>query len=377
MILNNDKISVRQIFIMFIMSTFSPAIRLFPALCASYGGIAGWLGPVVAAAGLQLLIAALSSMFGHGAGAPADLGDAFEMAFGRAGRQIALVLYLAWTLLLCSVYVRYYAERLMSTIFPNADIRFFLIPMLILVGIAARGRIEAFARFSEITILLFTAVFALLFLFFIPSVKIGNLLPLTPGDAVSAARSAIPVMSIWGYITLFFFLGGHIKNRDKIKKYARSAITYITAVTALMLIFVTGSLGYRTVTRMPAPFFSATKLIQIVRSVDRMEAILLSLWVVSDFVTILAFTFIAMNIAKKLFGAAEVRSFASPMLLLGYAGGLAVASNGLELERFSSNAAVIAVSVFAGTVLPLAAYLTGAVRGRWPLKTPPDAHPGR
>jgi hypothetical protein len=354
---------------MFIMSTFSPAIRLFPALCANYGGIAGWLGPVAAGAALALPVAALASIF-RGGGAPADLGDAFEMAFGRVGRQIVLAFYLAWTLLLYAVYIRYYAERLMSTIFPNADIRFFLIPMLLLVCVSARGRIESFARFSEITILIFTAVFAVLFIFFIPSVKPGNLLPLTPGDAVSAARSVFPVVSIWGYITLFFFLGEHIRNKDEIKKHARPAILYLAVVTALMLICVTGSLGYRTVIRMPAPFFSATKLIQVVRSFDRMEAILLSLWVMSDFVTILAFTFIAMNILRKLTGATKARRFASPMILFGYAGGLAVAANGLELERFSSNAAVISINVFVGTVFPLIVYMTGRIRGKWPRRAP-------
>jgi hypothetical protein len=362
---------MRQIFIMFIMSTFSPAIRLFPILCASYGGVAGWLGPAVAVAAFVPLVAALAAMFGSG-GAPADLGDAFEMAFGRAGRQIALVFYLAWTLLLCAVYVRYYAERLMSTIFPNVDIRFFLIPMLALIYVSARGRIETFARFAEITILIFTAAFAVLFALFIPGVKIGNLLPLTPGDAVPAARSAFPVVSIWGYFTLFFFLGEYIGNKEDIKKHARAAILYLAAVTTLTLISVTGSLGYRTVTRMPAPFFSAAKLIEVVRSFDRMEAILLSLWVVSDFVTILAFTFIAMNILKKLLGTTTARRFASPLTLFGYAGGLAVAANGLELESFSSNAAVMSANVFAGTVFPLIVYLAGAIRGKWARRPPRD-----
>ncbi|MDR1299820.1 MAG: spore germination protein, partial [Oscillospiraceae bacterium] len=356
MILNNDKISARQVFVMFIMSTFSPAIRLFPTLCANYGGVAGWLGPVAAGAVLALTMAAMAATF-KGAAAPRDLGDAFEAALGRAGQRIALSVYLIWTLLLYAIYIRYYAERLMSTIFPNADIRFFLIPMLVLAFISARGKIEAFARFSEISILIFTAVFALLFVFFIPSVKPANLLPITPYDALPVVRASLPVINIWGFFTLFFFLGEHIVNRHEIGKYVKKSIVYLVAVTTATLVSVIGSLNYKTVTRMPAPFFSATKLIQVVRSFDRMEAILLSLWVMSDFVTILAFTFIAMHIAKKLFETSDTRPFASPIILFGYAGGLAVASNGLELEKFSANPAVVAINIFICTVFPLAVCL--------------------
>jgi spore germination protein (amino acid permease) len=363
MTLDNDRISIRQMFIMFIMTTFSPAIRVFPALCARYGGRAGWLGPVAAGAALAGLVAALARIFRRGA--PGDLGDAIEMALGRVGRQIALSVYLVWTLLLYAIYIRYYAERLMSTIFPLADIRFFLITMLILVYAAARGRIESLARFSEISALIFSAVFAIVFILFIPSVKIENLLPLAPGDIAPAARSALPVVGIWGYFTLFFFLGGHVKNKDEMRKHARPAIIYLAAVTALTLFFIIGALGYRSVMRMPAPFFNAIKLIQIVRSFDRLETILLSLWVVSDFITILAFTFIVMNIAKKLFNASKARRFASPVILFGYAGGLAVAANGLELERFTSSAAAAAMNILTGVLFPIAVFLMGKLRGKW------------
>ncbi|MDR2664721.1 MAG: spore germination protein [Oscillospiraceae bacterium] len=354
--LNNDKISARQVFVVFVMSTFSPATRLLPSLCANYGGVAGWLGPAAAGAALAALMAAMASMF-KGSAAPRDLSDAFEAAFGRLGRRAALSVYLLWTLLLYFIYIRYYAERLMGTTFPNVDIRFFLIPMLVLVFIAARGKIEAFARFAEVTILIFTAVFAVLFICFIPSIKPSNLLPVTPYDAPRVAASSLPAIHVWGFFTLFFFLGEHISNRHEIGKYIKKSVIYLVAIATATLVSIIGSLNYKTVTRMPTPFFSATKLIQVVRSFDRMEAILLSLWVVSDFVTILAFAFIAMNIAKKLFGTPDTRPFASPTVLLGYVGGIAVASNGLELESFSANPAVIAVNISLCTLFPLAVCL--------------------
>jgi hypothetical protein len=239
---------------------------------------------------------------------------------------------------------------------------FFLIPMLAMVLMAARGGIEAFARFSEIVFLVFAVTLALLFMLFLPNVRIWNLLPVTPGDAAPAMLSALPVVSIWGHVTLFFFLGERVSNLRELRAHTRKPMVYLIVMTTLIMIMVVGSLGPSTVTRMPAPFFSAAKLISVLRSFERMETVLLALWIVSDFVTILAFAVISMNIAKKLFGASRARLFASPTVLLGYAGGLCVASNGLELEKFSSSPALLTTAIIMGAAMPLLTLTAGKIR---------------
>ena len=87
----------------------------------------------------------------------------FELTLGKVLAKLLLCLYFLWIFLLFFLYIRYYAERLLSSIFPDTDLRFFVIVMMLLVFMAARGRLSVIARFSELSILIMTAIIAVLF----------------------------------------------------------------------------------------------------------------------------------------------------------------------------------------------------------------------
>jgi len=354
-----NKITIRQIFILFILSTFSPAIRLFTQICSDYGKIAGWTAPIISVIALFIIINVLNAFFKNNN--EANLSDIFDISLGKIAGKTLLVLYLIWTILLYFLYVRYYAERLLSSIFPNTNIRFFIIIMLIMALFSARGKIETFARFSEFSILLFTFIFIVFFILLAPTVKLSNLLPITYYDAWPALKSSYPVVGIWGYITLLFFLGDNIKNKNEIKKSSKKAIWYLAIMTMLMMITVVGSLGYKNAERMPLPFFNATKLINFMQSFDRFEAVLLSAWVISDFIVITVFAKIIANIGKKLFNVSVIKYFGSPIILLGYAGSLYLATNRYELEIFSENVAIL-VNIAFCYLIPIIVLIIGKLR---------------
>ena len=354
-----NKITIRQIFILFILSTFSPAIRLFTQVCSDYGKIAGWTAPIISVIALFIIINVLNAFFKNNN--EANLSDIFDIVLGKIAGKTLLVLYLLWTILLYFLYVRYYAERLLSSIFPNTNIRFFIIVMLIMIFISARGKIETFARFSEYSFILFTIIFIAFFVLLMPTMKLSNLLPITYYDAWPALKSSYPVIGIWGYVTFLFFLGDNIKNKNEIKKYSKKAIWYLAIMTTLMMITVVGSLGYLNAERMPLPFFNVTKLISFMESFDRFEAVLLSAWVISDFIVITVFAKVIANIGKKLFNVSEIKYFASPIILLGYAGSLFLATNRYELETFSERVALITNTTMC-YIIPIIILIIGKLR---------------
>ncbi len=84
--------------------------------------------------------------------------------------------------------------------------------------------------------------------------------------------------------TLIIFLWGRYTNKNQIKDY-KSKTAVLLAVTCILLILtVVGSIGPKVVQRMPLPFFNAVKIIAISQLFERMESVLLSIWVASDFV---------------------------------------------------------------------------------------------
>lgn len=293
--IQNGKISVRQATILFVLSTLSAAIRLFPSLSAKMGMEASWLAPIISVPFLLILCAVLQSCFQKKD--VGDLTDVFHLALGKIPGLILTIFYLFWILLIYFLYIRYYSERLLSSIFPDTDLRFFILPMMVLVWFAARGKIESFARFCEISALLFTVLFIMFFLLLIPSVKASNLLPITQTDLMPALLSAYPVLGVWGYITMVFFLGDDIVDKEAFRVQSKKGIAYLAVMTTFMMIFVVGSLGSSVSQRMSLPFFNATKLISIISPLDRFEPLLLASWIVSDFIVIVFFARVVISIA--------------------------------------------------------------------------------
>jgi spore germination protein KB len=354
-----NKITTRQLFVMFVLATLSPSIRLFPQICSEYGGIAGWTGPILATAAFALLIAVLNALFKDNKFR--DMSDVFEQALGKPAGKALLVIVLVWVVLLYFLYIRYYADRLLSSIYPNTNIRFFIIFISIPVFIALRGRIETFARFSEFSIIMFTIIFVVFYLLLVPSFRLSNVYPLTLYDAWPAVRAAFPVVGIWAYISLLLFLGDYVIKKEEFKAIGKKTAVYLIIMTTLMIVLVVGALGYRLAERIPLPFFGVTKLIAIMESFDRLEPVLLSVWLVSDFIVISVFGLVIANIAKRLFNAGQRKYFAAPVVLLGYTGSLFICTSRFELEVFSAKFALPA-NVVLCFALPVVLFIVAKAR---------------
>lgn len=357
--LKNDTITVRQTMIIFTVATLSASIRLFPSDVSEFAKKACWISPAIGAIALLLLFPVLSALFKNRN--DTNLSDVFELSLGKTAGKLLLAFYLFWSIVLYLLYIRYFGERLLTSIFPNTDMRFFILTMLIMVYIASRGKLETLARYSEFSFLLFTLVFIVFFVLLIPSVKLSNLYPVTQVDIIPAIKGTYPIIGIWGYITLLFFFGDHIVNLDKIKKQSKQCIAYLTIMTTLLIVFVVGSLGYTVAQRMPLPFFSATKLISIIEPLDRLEPVLLSIWVMADFIVITIFAMLIMKITGKLFSVSDTKQFASPVILLGYVGSQYLTSNRFELELFSGTVA-LSVNVIVCFLVPAIVLGIGKLR---------------
>ena len=360
MVQEKNKITVRQTLIIFGLSTLSSAIRLFPTVCSKKGHSAGWLAPVFGAVALFAAFIILAALFKNSE--VSSLADAFTRALGGAGGKILLAAYLFWLLILYFLFIRYYAERLLSSIYPNTDLRFLFICMLSVTFIAARKRIDFLARFCELSFLIFLITLTVFYILLIPTIKIENVLPVTHKDFFPVLDSSIQIIGIWGFITFFFFMGDHIKNKKQLKSHRNKTIFYLFGLTTLILFFVIGSLGADAASRMPLPFFNSTKLISIMPAFDRFEAVLLSVWVISDFILIASFAIIIMNILKKITAVSEPKYFSSPMVFLGYIGGLFIANNRFELERLSTTTQSSLILCVLAYVIPLAVLIIGKIR---------------
>lgn len=275
--------SFRQLRSLVGMALLSPILRLIPGSAAVYAGRAAWAGPL-AALPLLLVYAALLSRLRRLMLPGETLPELCLRALGvRWGKTLLLVLG-AWLLLYGGFVLRAGADRLLVTIYPRSGEGIFVVSMALLALLAALGPLRSLLRVARMVepILLLTLAFILLTA--VRDLDRSLLLPLTAADAGALLRGALPSLDILSFAlaALCFFRPA---QTDRPGSFRRSALWVVglslllTAVGAA----IQGRFGAALSTRFSAPFFALVRNLVFFRSLERMEALVVGLWIFPDF----------------------------------------------------------------------------------------------
>lgn len=80
-----------------------------------------------------------------------------------------------------------------------------------------------------------------------------------------------------------------------------------TFLTVLLLVTGIGILGASTIELSPVPYITMVKQISAFGFLERLEAVVLSLWLFSDFIGISILIFIVLNLLKSLFKLSDTK----------------------------------------------------------------------
>ncbi len=355
----NNKISMRQAMLLFLTCAFSPSVRLLPNYGALHANQAAWLSPIVAFIAMLPVVYTLHAFFKKYP--EASLSEINDIICGKVIGKIVTCSYLLLIILLTSLYVRYYAERLLSTILPNVNIYVFLIPMLLTVAIALRKGIVVVARMNEIIVAIIVIFFAAAVVSAIPSIEPDYLVPVSRLDILPVARASVSIIGIWSYMGFLFFFGDVINNKPDIKKSALKTLAFSLISTILLIGVTIGLLGAPLVRVIPIPFFAAVRQISLFNVIERIESLIVSTWLFSDFIIIAVFMHIALCIFKYLFKLEETKPivgiYSVAMLFLA----VFLTQSMFELYDLSEKI-LITANVIWGVPIPLALLAIGKIR---------------
>lgn len=324
---------MRQLMVLLFAALLSPAIRVLPARTAEIAGRAGWLSALVALPvilGLCWVLWRLIRPQEAGTG----LGGALERAWGGALGRILLMAYLLWGLVLLAVSGRLYAQRLLSTGYRNTPLALFLVILFAVVLWMAWGKLSAFARAGEVFFLILCVALGAVLLFAAPHVEAENILPVWTEDVAPALFSALPVLNTVAYGIYGVFLTGSITRRESDKgRICRWTAAFCVLLTLLQLINL-GNFGPGLVSRMEVPFFMMAKGIGLRGAFQRVESVVVALWVLSDLMFVGLLVFSLCEVSKRLFRLERGRAAAPFIVLLGLGGAL-LFPDAFHLEWFA------------------------------------------
>lgn len=329
---NKENISMRQLILLFITAIISPTLRYIPSYSARFAKQAAWLTPLFSGIILFITFYILSKLYK--AYKNKSLPDIICDICGNILGKIMLIIIIIWSLILLALYIKYFADRLDSTMYPQSDMNVFIISMLFLVAYIMRNGIKILARMNEILLPLIVFMLFIFLIFLVPTVDVTRLLPITINDVVPIFQGSIGISAIWLYIILMLMFSDKIKNIEKIKKLGIKTTIIITFSTIIYLITIISNLGYKTVLNESLPTYMLIKKISFFKFIDRLDPLLISIWIITDFVLICTFLYSILSAFKKVFKLSDEKNYTNIFLLLSYFLTMFICSTIFELQKF-------------------------------------------
>lgn len=284
--MREDTVTLRQYMAAAFVALFSPVSRLLPGAAAELAGADGWTAPLLAflpLAGLMGVMHLLLRCDGRCVG----LGTALCRSLGHfPGKAISLALAL-WIVFYGAFLLRSGSERLISTVYPSAGPAVFIPPILGLGILAAAGKLRYAFRCGAVILLLFSGALLLICLFALPSARLSCLWPLhlrEPGRMALAALPAMDVLSPWVYFT---FLRGHVREDDRALSRGLRGMLAAVLGAVLLLVSTLGVLGPELAARLQYPFFVMVKNLTVFHVIQRIEPLVVTVWLMTDFVCVM------------------------------------------------------------------------------------------
>lgn len=356
---DNNKISVRRVLLLYLTITFPLAQRIIPIYSARNGKQAGWLSPVISAVFLIGLVLAINHLYKNSDNL-SFMEIVYKIAGKIAGKFICAILGL-WVLVELSKFVRYFAERTVSTIITDTKVNILIALILVVVAIGLYSEIIILCRMNEVILPVIILAFLVFALMIAPNIKISYLTPISCLDILPALKASIGTTGIWAYLPVVFCISDGFSNKKYLKSEGVKIIVFLTVITLILNIITIGVFDYSVVERLPSPYMVAIKDISIFNTLQKAEPIAVALWVIEDFILFSVFSYALLNIIKSLFGLSNVRFLIAPIMIFVYFFSLFIAESRFELEDFS-NIIAIPTNIALFIILPGILFLVGKMR---------------
>ncbi len=299
-----NKISTKQFVFIVIGTIFSPAVRLFSVFYSENVTQEAWLGPLLAG-GIAVLAVCLfkKTVEKH------NFSSLLDVSCGKTGKIIGII-YILWGIMLTAINLHYYGHRIATTVYKDSSIDLFIITMGCLCVLVLVNGIETFARMNEIIVPAVASFTVVLIILLVRNADVKLLLPIH--SAKTVAESMFFSLGSFCYVMFGLFISERISDKNKFFGKTAIGIAFMSIVTAMIFCSVIGIFGSKMIYELDYPFFGAVKQINIGEFIQHIEAFVILLWVMSDFV-IAAFIGLSMfEVCSYVFGIENRKLFVIP-----------------------------------------------------------------
>ena len=299
----DTKLTIRQIYFLFLFISISSIFNYIPNTAAYYAGGSGFIS-VIYAGGILLVFSMLVlqiikcypnknfyEIIGH--------------LFGTPVAKVVFFLYGLWAFANLCMKIGAYSVTLQATLMPSIQTGILITVLFLLVIYALTKNNKTIFRVAEFSYQPIFFFLFLLFLFALPSLDYVELIPVTLYDLENNLGALPMICSISGNIFIILFFCGKIAgNQDYsyIRGRTLNTVFVFTMISMLSTIVAIGLNGALTTANLAFPIFQSVKTISILHTFERFDSFITLIGVMSDFVAIMTFLIIFMKCLEWVFG---------------------------------------------------------------------------
>lgn len=371
--MNPHLLTRKQFAALIFTSLLSPLLRSVPRAAVHIAGRGVWLS-VFPAVLLLFALAAFLSVILRQLRPGEGFAELFLRWLGPVAGRLILFLYGAWFLLYAGFVLRSGAARLVAAVYPESPIFPFLFAMLGLCLLAALGTMRAIGRTAFLLLSFLLAALGIILLSAAPNVSFENLLPVPLNNISGILLGGLPLAAMGSLGACFPFLMGYTES---IKEPGRRTMPLVLGFGFIALILsleVVGTFGPGLTAKLSFPFFLMVRDISVFRITQRIEAVVVVLWIFADFILCTAMLRCAYAVFRTVFSLPEPETEKMFSLHRGrwllWAEGLVVLAGGYFISRSSFETAILSDRVipyigaaFVYIGMPLC-WFVGFIRGK-------------
>jgi len=299
--MDNRKIPSLQLLILLFITEKATAFLFAPAAVARAAGQDAWLSELLFCMPAGLLVAAVCVFLArHFPEEP--LPFYLPRLVGKLPGKLLAAAYAVVFTHLTAVIISETAQFIHTAFFNLTPLLFLEI---IAAGAALYGTclgIEVIARQAELVFVLFLFSMLLLIALVIPDFKISNFLPVAENGILPIIKGA-PVCCAWrGEIFLILMLYPYLENRQEDMKLAISAVVFSTFVSIVFIVITLGVFGGPFTAQQTFPILELARYIQLAVIIERLEILIVIIWVAGAIVKLAVFYHAACISAASVIG---------------------------------------------------------------------------
>ncbi|NLJ90677.1 MAG: GerAB/ArcD/ProY family transporter [Clostridiales bacterium] len=334
MYLNNERISTNQLKRLIVFNLLSISLLVIPSIAVSSAGREGLISILIA------LLFALIYSFYIGFVSKATSGNLIKYSKDKCGGFLTYIVGLFYILkyIACLIlYVKLFARVIKETLLEDGNIRLIILMLILASAYLASKGLEVRARIAEILYLIILVPVALFLILGLKKLELGNILPIITGERKDIIYGAYRIFIIFTSLEFLIFKMDLIRveskrNQDKktrrlgyvSKPFINTKLAYILKalfvagiINVLVYLVTVGTLGIKDTSN---KLWSSIYMIQIIdlpgNFLQRHDALIISIWILSIFVVISGFFYYLLMISKEMYGFNHRNYMILPFIIL-------------------------------------------------------------